>query len=65
VTRSTAVGPDDRGASAVEYALILVGIAIAAIVVITAFVRVATSTYDTTCTHVGQDGIASAPPACG
>ncbi|HEY5033347.1 MAG TPA: hypothetical protein VIJ54_12775 [Actinomycetes bacterium] len=55
----------DVGASSVEYALLVAGIALGAIVVIAAFVRVATAAYDSTCEHVGRGGIASAPPACG
>jgi Flp pilus assembly pilin Flp len=55
----------DAGASSVEYALLVVGIALGTIVVIAAFVRVATAAYDSTCEHVGRGGIASAPPACG
>lgn len=55
----------DAGASSVEYALLVAGIALGAIVVIAAFVRVATAAYDSACEHVGRGGIASAPPACG
>jgi len=54
-----------EGASSVEYALILVGIVLGAIVLITAFVRVATSSYDRTCQQVGTGGASSAPAACG
>jgi Flp pilus assembly pilin Flp len=54
----------ETGASAVEYALIVVGLALGSILVITAFVRVATSAYDSTCEHVGTGGVASAPQAC-
>jgi len=54
-----------EGASSVEYALILVAIAIGSIVLIAAFVRVAQSSYDRTCAKVGGGGASSAPAACG
>ncbi len=55
----------DAGASAVEYALIVAGIALGSILVILAFVRVATSAYDSACDKVGRGGIPSAPAGCG
>lgn len=63
--RRIAGSSDDRGASAVEYALILVAIALGSILVIVAFVRVATSSYDRTCQQVGTSGASAAPAACG
>ena len=48
-----------------EYALILVAIALGSIVLIVAFVRVATSSYDHTCAQVGSGGASAAPAACG
>jgi Flp pilus assembly pilin Flp len=65
VPRPSARRSRDEGASAVEYALILVGIAVGAIVLIVAFVRVAGSSYDRTCTQVGTGGASSAPAPCG
>jgi Flp pilus assembly pilin Flp len=53
------------GTSSVEYALILVGIALGSIVLIVAFVRVAKSSYDHTCQQVGTGGASTAPAACG
>jgi hypothetical protein len=49
----------------VEYALLVAGIALGAIVVIVAFVRVAGSAYDRACDQVGRGGIATAPRGCG
>jgi Flp pilus assembly pilin Flp len=63
--RASGESQGEAGASAVEYALLVAGIALGAIVVIVAFVRVATSAYDSTCEHVGREGVATAPEACG
>lgn len=58
-------GQAPEGASAVEYALILVGIALGSIVLIVVMVRVAQSSYDRTCQQVGTVGASTAPAACG
>lgn len=63
-SRSRGSAGADAGASAVEYALIVAGIALGSILVIVAFVRVATSAYDSACDKVGRGGIASAPAGC-
>jgi Flp pilus assembly pilin Flp len=57
--------PRESGASAVEYALLVAAIALGSILVIAAFLRVATSAYDGACDRVGRGGIADAPAACG
>jgi Flp pilus assembly pilin Flp len=62
--RRTAAG-SDGGASAVEYALILVALAIGSIVLVMAFVRVAARSYDRTCEQVGAGLTTAAPHACG
>ncbi len=63
--RATSKSSRDAGASAVEYALILAAIALGSIVILVAFVRVATSSYDRTCQQVGTAGASAAPAACG
>ena len=63
--RPTHLRRSSDGASSVEYALILVGIVLGTIVLITALVRVATSSYDRTCQQVGTGGATTAPAACG
>jgi pilus assembly protein Flp/PilA len=47
---------DDRGASAVEYGLLIAGIAALIVVVVFAFGGVLSNIFSTTCNSVGQSG---------
>ena len=45
---------DERGASAVEYGLLIAGIAALIVVVVFAFGETITSVFDTTCDTIGE-----------
>jgi pilus assembly protein Flp/PilA len=47
---------DERGASAVEYGLLIAGIAALIVVVVFAFGNVLKNVFTTTCNSVGQSG---------
>ena len=50
---------DERGASAVEYGLLIAGIAALIVVVVFAFGNVLNKIFDSTCDKVGQSASAS------
>ena len=54
---------DERGASAVEYGLLITGIAALIVVVVFAFGGVVSNIFSTTCNSVGQSGGGPADPA--
>ncbi len=54
----------DRGATAVEYALLLAGIVAVSVVVVFATFQAAGALYDSDCDNVGTNNIAGAPAAC-
>ncbi|GAB7049251.1 Flp family type IVb pilin [Catenuloplanes indicus] len=54
----------DRGATAVEYALIIAGVAAVLAVVVFALQDVLRDMFQETCTDIAADTPATAPPAC-
>ena len=58
------VRANDEGATAVEYAIVLVAMALGSIAILAVFFTVAVGVYDQNCDVVGANGIASAPRVC-